>query len=367
MKYFHYLQTGLVIAAISVLLGCSEPPVPSEFHASILQDQELWRAGAPLYAPKEYRDYLDALKSSQELLTREKSRFIWFRNYEPATQTFRQVLAKGETVRSLAKGNKTQQQSELTEKIGDVEKRIRRLRSLSESVKDNRLAARRLMKAEVLLDEATALAKTEKHREARARLDQANAEVEWVFKAITPLVKRYADREQIAYWRRMLNEGVAQSKKNGGHLIVVSKIDGELTLYRNGVPQRIYQAGLGFNFLSDKLYSGDRATPEGNYRIIKKLPASKYFRGLLIDYPNAEDQRRFARAKRDGLLPASARIGGLIEIHGGGKDGMTYGCIALEDKQILDLYNTVEVGTPVVIVGAVEFDNVVSSFLKHTE
>jgi hypothetical protein len=46
---------------------------------------------------------------------------------------------------------------------------------------------------------------------------------------------------------------------------------------------------------------------------------------------------------------------------------MTYGCVALEDKQVLDLYNTVEVGTPVVIVGAVEFDNVVSSFLKNTE
>ncbi|HXV20711.1 MAG TPA: L,D-transpeptidase [Desulfuromonadales bacterium] len=367
MKYFRYLQTGLVLAAISVLFACSEPPVPSEFHASILQDRELWRAGAPLYAPKEYGDYLDALRSSQELLTRQKSRFVWFRNYDPATQTFRQVLAKGEAVLARVQDNKAQQQSEIDGKAEDLDKRIKRLRGLSESVKDNRLAARRLMKAEVLLDEATALAKTGKHGEARARLEQAIAEVEWVFKAITPLVKRYADREQIAYWRRMLNEGVAQSKKNGGYLIVVSKIDRELTLYRNGIPQRTYQAGLGFNFLSDKLYSGDRATPEGNYRIIKKLPASKYFRALLIDYPNAEDQRRFARAKREGLLSASARIGGLIEIHGGGKDGMTYGCVALEDQQMLDLYNTVEVGTPVVIVGAVEFDNVVSSFLKHTE
>jgi len=367
LKYFHYLQTGLVIAAISVLFGCSEPPVPSEFNASILQDQELWRAGASLYAPNEYRDYLDALKTSQELLAREKSRFIWFRNYEPATQTFRHVLSKGEAVLALAKEKKTQEQSELTEKVDNLEKRIQRLRGLSESVKDNRLAARRLMKAEVLLDESAALARTGKHKEARARLDQALSEVEWVFKAITPLVKRYADREQISYWRRMLNEGVAQSKKNGGYLIVVSKIDRELTLYRNGVPQRTYQAGLGFNFLSDKLYSGDRATPEGNYRVIKKLPASKYFRALLIDYPNAEDQRRFSRAKKEGLLSASAKIGGLIEIHGGGKDGMTYGCVALENQHMLDLYSTVEVGTPVVIVGAVEFDNVVSSFLKHTE
>lgn len=367
MKYFRYLQAGLVITAVAVLLGCSEPPVPSEFHATILQDQELWRAGALQHAPDEYRDYQEALKSGQELLHRERSRFIWFRDYEPAKQTFRQVLVKGESVLLLVNDNKSRQLSEITVKIEELEKQIKRLRGLSESIKDRRLAARRLMKAEVLADEATALARTEKHREAHARLDQAAAEVEGVFKAVTPLVKRYADREQVAYWRRMLNEGVAQSKKSGGYLIVVSKIDRELTLYRNGVALHTYPAGLGFNFLSDKLYSGDRATPEGNYRIIKKVPGSKYFRGLLLDYPNAEDQRRFARAKKGGLLPASARIGGLIEIHGGGKDGMTYGCVALEDKQILELYNTVDVGTPVVIVGAIEFDNVVSSFLKHTK
>jgi len=366
LKYFKSLQTGLVLA-LAVLSGCSEPPVPSECNALILQDQELWRTGAPLYAPDQYKEYADGLKFSQELLAREKSRFIWFRDYEPAQAVSRHVFERGQAVLALAKETKSHRESEVAEKAEELDKRIRRLRGLSENVKDNRLSARRLMKAEVLLDEAVALAKVEKHQEARARLDQALKEVDLVFKTVTPLVRRYGDRQQITYWRQMINEGITQSKRTGGYLIVVSKIDRELTLYRNGAPLQTYQAGLGFNFLSDKLYSGDRATPEGNYRIIKKVPGSKYFRGLLLDYPNAEDQRRFARAKKEGRLPANARIGGLIEIHGGGKDGMTYGCIALEDKQILDLYNTVDVGTPVVIVGAVEFDNVASSFLKTAE
>lgn len=367
MKHFRNLQTGLFISAFVLLFGCSEPPVPPEFHSSILQDQELWRAGAPLYAPDEYSDYLATLKLCQELLTREKSRFVWFRDYEPATQIFRQVLDRGGALLTLVNDNKNQQQSEITGKIGDLEKRIKRLRGLAESVKDRRLAARRLMQADVLVDEATALSQSGNYREARIRLDRAAAEVNIVVKTVTPLVKRYADREQIAFWRRLLNEGLAQSKKSGGYLIVVSKIDRELTLYRNGVALKTYPAGLGFNFLSDKLYSGDRATPEGNYRIVKKVPGSSFFRGLLLDYPNAEDQKRFARAKKAGQIPANAQIGGLIEIHGGGKDGMTYGCIALEDKQVLELYNTVDIGTPVVIVGAVEVDNVVSSFLKHVD
>jgi tetratricopeptide (TPR) repeat protein len=367
LKYFRHLLTGLIITAVAVLFGCSEPPVPPEFNTSVLQDQELWRAGAPLYAPNEYDDYLESLKLSQELLARERSRFVWFRDYEPARQTIRQVLLKGDSLLALVNESKSQRQSEIGTNIDDLQKRIRRLRGLAESVKDRRLAARRLMKAEVLVDEASALSRTGSYQEAESRLEQAAVEVNAVVRAVIPLVKRYADREQIAYWRRLFNEGVAQSKKSGGYLIVVNKIDSELTLYRNGVALKTYPAGLGFNFLSDKLYSGDKATPEGNYRIIKKVPGSQFFRGLLLDYPNAEDQKRFARAKREGLIPANARIGGLIEIHGGGKDGMTYGCVALEDKQVLELYNTVNVGTPVVIVGAVEFDNVVSSFLKHTQ
>jgi len=367
LNYFRRLQTGLVFAAVAVSFGCSEPPVPPELHASVLQDQELWRAGAPLYAPDEYAVYLRDLKVSQDLLTREKSRMMWFRDYEPAQQIFRQVLHKGDTLLSLINDSKALQHSETISKIEELDKRIKRLRGLSESVKDRRLAARRLMKADVLVDEATALTQSGSYLEARSRLDQATIEIDAVVRTVIPLVKRYADREQIAYWRRLLNEGIAQSKKDGGYLIVVNKIDRELTLYRNGVPLKTYPAGLGFNFLSDKLYSGDKATPEGNYRIIKKLPASKFYRALLIDYPNAENQRRFAKAKRDGLISPKAHIGGLIEIHGGGKDGMTDGCVALENPQMLELYNTVDVGTPVVIVGAVEFDNVVSSFLKHSQ
>lgn len=367
MNYFRYLQAGLVLAAVAVMFGCSEPPVPPEFHTSVLQDQELWRAGAPLYAPDEYAEYLAAMKVSQEMLTREKSRLMWFRDYAPAQQIFRQVLQKGDSLLTLVNDSKSLQQSETRASIEELEKRIKRLRGLSESVKDRRLAARRLMKADVLIDEATALSQAGSYREARSRLDQARIEVNAVVRTVTPLVKRYADREQIAYWRRLFNDGIARSRKDGSYLIVVNKIDRELTLYRNGAPLKTYPAGLGFNFLSDKLYSGDKATPEGNYRIIKKLPASKFYRALLIDYPNAENQRRFAKAKRDGVISPKAHIGGLIEIHGGGKDGMTDGCVSLENPQMLELYNTVEVGTPVVIVGAVEFDNVVSSFLRQSE
>jgi len=367
LRNLRSLVTGLFIAVMSAAMGCSEPPVPPEAQMADSQELDLWRAGAPVFAEPEYSHYLASLQLSRELLAAEQVRPAWFRDYEKVSRSYRQVLDQGESVRALVRKNMALQQEGVTRKIVQLKQRIELLRNLSREIKDRRLAARSLMRAELLLDEAEGLSRSERYQDAEERLDRAEVELEEMTRKVVPLVSRYADRALIAGWRRMLKEAVAASKRNRGYLVVVSKIDRELTLYRNGIPFRTYPAGLGADSLSDKLYAGDRATPEGKYRIVEKLPNSKFFRGLLIDYPNAEDRSRFERAKKEGRIPGSARIGGLIEIHGGGKDGLTFGCIALEDSPMKELYDLVEVGTPVVILGAVDFDNVVSSFLKQLE
>ena len=103
---------------------------------------------------------------------------------------------------------------------------------------------------------------------------------------------------------------------------------------------------------------GDRTTPEGIYRIIKKKGQgeTKYPRALLINYPNEEDKRRFDHAKRAGIIPQNARIGNLIEIHGHGGKGSdwTDGCIALTDNDMEILYRACSEGTRVTIVGSLE-------------
>jgi L,D-peptidoglycan transpeptidase YkuD (ErfK/YbiS/YcfS/YnhG family) len=53
-------------------------------------------------------------------------------------------------------------------------------------------------------------------------------------------------------------------------------------------------------------------------------------------------------------LPASAKIGGLIEIHGNGGKGIdwTEGCVALTDSEMDIIFKFTKVGTPVTIVGS---------------
>ena len=121
---------------------------------------------------------------------------------------------------------------------------------------------------------------------------------------------------------------------------------------------RTYKAVFGPRPLDNKCYEGDRCTPEGAFRISSKNPSSKYNKFLLLSYPDDSSIVRFNRLKEAGHIPANARMGGSIGIHGIWKNGddmiemgvgWTDGCVALKNKDIEELYTMVTVGTKVVI------------------
>jgi hypothetical protein len=140
-----------------------------------------------------------------------------------------------------------------------------------------------------------------------------------------------------------------------------------LTLFVRGNPVRTYRADLGFNWIADKSRAGDDATPEGRYHIVSRRSGGAFYKALLLDYPNAEDRAEFSRARRNGDLPRSAGIGGLIEIHGEGGRGRdwTNGCVALTNTDIDDLFARVGVSTPVTIVGSDNFGPIAEFAAQH--
>ena len=106
-----------------------------------------------------------------------------------------------------------------------------------------------------------------------------------------------------------------------------------------------YKIHLGNNATGPKRFRGDGRTPEGTYYIDRRNPRSSFHLSLGISYPNAED---VAYARAAGRDP-----GGDIFIHGGrrkkdprGKD-WTAGCIAVNDRQMEDIYAMVRRGTPI--------------------
>lgn len=143
-----------------------------------------------------------------------------------------------------------------------------------------------------------------------------------------------------------------------GYYIVIDKSDYELHVFDNKGWLSTYPVVFGNNDQGDKLMQGDRRTPEGTFKIIHKKMHSYWDRFMLLDYPNEESYNKFEQRKARGMIPATAKIGGGIGIHGTlpKQDYMvdkyynwTLGCISLKRQHIEELYDLIPEGTVVTI------------------
>jgi L,D-peptidoglycan transpeptidase YkuD (ErfK/YbiS/YcfS/YnhG family) len=334
-----------------ILPGCSSSPLPPEVGLIERMNHDLWKAQAHVYAPEEYQSYETTLKNIMDDLIREEARFIWFRDYEPIAGRLKAVLRGGEGILKRVQERKEAKRVNTTKQLSELEERITGLDRLSLTINEGRLARRSLTKASLMIKEAGFFLDREDYEGADSRLIMASGYIKDSEDILLPIFNRYTDKTLIKKWKRWIDELVADSRERGIIAIVVSKIDRSLTIYKHGIPSKTYEIGIGRNGLADKLLAGDGATPEGSYRVIKKLARSRYHKALLLNYPNDGDRREFRRLKKMGLIPKRAGIGGLIEIHGGGKEGMTYGCVSLENRHMDELFELVPLGTPVAIVG----------------
>lgn len=127
-------------------------------------------------------------------------------------------------------------------------------------------------------------------------------------------------------------------------LVQVDKSDRKMYLFHGEKLLKTYDFGLGFAPVGHKEFEGDGKTPEGVYTISHKNPDSTYHLSLRISYPNDADR---AHAKAAGKEP-----GGDIFIHGGpnqpvSRNDWTWGCIAVTDREIEQIYAMVKPGTPI--------------------
>ena len=147
--------------------------------------------------------------------------------------------------------------------------------------------------------------------------------------------------------------------------IVVFKAARQLQLLSDGAVVKTYRIGLGTNPVGHKQRQGDGRTPEGTYYVCVKNERSKFYLSLGLSYPDPGDAARavaagiisraqhnaFVQAHRDRTTPPwNTALGGEIFIHGNGSGSdWTYGCIALDDADIKELFALVPKGTTVEI------------------
>ena len=140
--------------------------------------------------------------------------------------------------------------------------------------------------------------------------------------------------------------------QNSIDMIIIKKSQRVLYAVKDDKVIKKYDIAIGKNPIGHKLKEGDRKTPEGYYFIDGKNAKSKFFLSLHTSYPNFHDKRV---AEKNNLNPGSH-----IAIHGlpsisvlsqylYNSSDWTDGCIALNNKDMEELWNMSEEGTQILI------------------
>lgn len=156
--------------------------------------------------------------------------------------------------------------------------------------------------------------------------------------------------------------------------IVIHKARRRLDLFADGALLKSYLVELGLSPVGEKRRQGDMKTPEGDFFLCTRNRASQFTRFLGISYPSpavaaagvsarrvgaaVEREVRAAYRAGDRCPPQLTPLGGAVGIHGkaewarrqGGYAlvDWTWGCVALRDQDILELFDEyAEVGIPI--------------------
>lgn len=126
--------------------------------------------------------------------------------------------------------------------------------------------------------------------------------------------------------------------------ILVDKLNYCLELHSHGQVVKRYPVVFGIAAHKRKLRQDRASTPEGRYQIAGCQPKARWHKAYDVNYPTPVDKARLK------LLAPGQDIGGEIQIHGGGiEDNWTWGCIALRDADIDELFRHPEIGRGTVV------------------
>jgi hypothetical protein len=346
---------GAIPLIIFLLVRLTPAPPVSEIENARIKLSLAGTRRADTYSKKLYTEAKMFYDSAMVNWKRENKKFLYARDYDKV-QTFAELSAKKSV---QAADNSVNSSTNLKKSIG---LKIDTLDNLVQDIKkyfsDYPLSSEthnRISRGKLLLEEARLAYNRGEYRQANRTITDAEYLLTYSYEDASSNLKNYFT--SYPQWKRWVNATIRESEKSGDYSIIIDKFSRKCIIYLSGAKKFEFDAELGTNWVGDKRAKGDKATPEGMYKIVKKIEGgrTKYYKALLLDYPNDEDKRKFRYEVENGTLPPDSKIGGLIEIHGNGGKGIdwTEGCIALTDREIDVVYRNVKVGTPVTIVGSV--------------
>lgn len=332
--------------------GCATAPLElSQQTWSFLQSSE--RQGGK-GAPEVWDAARAQYDSAWQVINAENAKWFFLRDYARAESLLIRASSSATRAIIVAKENRDRRRDDLARQLGDLQERVGACRDEIDNHLERIQLRDDLTRAELKFAVAWGSQQLDSLEKIQAAIDEAQS-------VIATLEARLEDDgvedgRLPRLWRQWVDETVEWTR-NGGNALVVLKTEHRAYLVKKGKIHDMFPVELGYRSAREKLRAGDAATPEGQYHVVKKRETgSKYYKALLLNYPNDEDRRRFERARRNGELPRWVRIGGDIEIHGEGGRGTdwTRGCLAMANNDMDRVMANMNVGDRVTIVRRAE-------------
>ena len=352
------------LALAGSLSGCVEAVPQDVIEAVENIDRDLMELRAAEFSPNDYTLFAHQWMALKTRVQADEDLIRWPWEPNDLEVALRRLQEEGSHTVARLTNEREALRSSAEDKIARVEDRFRMM-TLRVSAIDSRLVlGQKPVETDLLMKQAHAFYEQGRYDRSLDASGRAAQSLATQAAALSSELGRYANRARITQWQQMAKDTVTWSRIHRTSAIVINKADRVLTLYRNGQKVLSYSVRLGFNGIREKRHQGDGATPEGRYRVNGKRGQgqTQFYRALVLDYPNEDDRRRYQLGRKTGQIPASRAIGGQIEIHGVENELMaqTLGCVMLDNPHMALLYDRVEEGTPVTIVGALHERNSVA-------
>jgi hypothetical protein len=349
-------SAGFIALIILLLVRFTpQPPIGEvEYARETLSKAGTNKAGT--YSKKLYSEAKANFDSAMVNWQRENEKFIFSRNYDKV-KLYAQISAKkGKQATESSITNSNTLKIRIKDKIDSVSETEGYINGLFGRYPLPSEIRSRISKGKLLLKEAELAYSKGSYLPADRKITDAEYLLTGVYENAADGLKSYF--KSYPKWKKWAQSAINDSRKNNSYSVIVDKFSRKCYVYFAGIKKYEFDAELGRNWVGDKRRMGDKATPEGMYRIVNKYQGreTEYYKALSLDYPNSQDRERFKTEMARGTLPAYSKIGGGIEIHGGGGRGVdwTEGCIALKNSEIDILFNLAKEGTPVTIIGSMK-------------
>jgi L,D-peptidoglycan transpeptidase YkuD (ErfK/YbiS/YcfS/YnhG family) len=343
----------LLAGAWMLALQQRTPPLAA-FYGALTSIGHARQAGAALNAQPLLHEAEQMLRLSEVLLKDKNSSWWPFESYRQVDSLLWLAAERANQAQQQSISKRESDRNEISTSFAAIEREYRNwVARLGDGLAP--MDCQRLLTAAgTSLELARALVNKQHHAEAESSIEKTGT-------LLAELEKRYdkyldQSAARLEHWRANVRETKEHSRETGQAAIIVDKAAHKLHLVQNGKVTKSYTCDLGYSSASEKRLSGDGATPEGMYKVTEVRHHSRYYKALLLNYPNDSDRERFRQNQREGNIPRRARIGSLIEIHGDGGLGKdwTEGCVAVSNAQMDDLMSHAFKGMWVTIVRMTE-------------